>query len=194
MSATEMVDNPQRRVESIGQFHEWLSDCGSEPSSAFIQVSTAVAENLIYGPVIGANADYFRAHDIEPAIALSAMRTLCAATSASSAIYSADLENTRKDLNPIKNRNFKAALFATQTAMANGGSFTFMPTEYAMTAAEGRQQVKLADKLLGKVSPSVQRALAEANYSTYFGKPTMADAEAMLATTIEETLDSTSPD
>lgn len=197
MSAVEMLD-PVVRFRETGEFTQWQAENAQNGSGITADdegTFVLATQDLIYGPVVGANLAYLREH-ADPGLALDAARVLCEATITSSIMYAADRGGVRGGLDVHRDEHFQQALLETQTAMANGGTFQFMPPEYGMTRAEGRQQVKFADRLLDprRTAPAVQKVLAAANYTTYFGKATMADAADMLKTTVEQTINITSPD
>jgi len=190
--AAEMIDLSARLAES-DRFTTWLAENGQAPLDDDAQQFFFASRDPIYGPIVGANMNYFRDQDTEPRVALAAARTLCQLTLHSSALYSADHEDRRQGLNIRIDPEFQAEMQATQLATAEGIIRLISP-RYAMTPAEGRSQVMLANRLLGQAPSEFQKRLAEANYSTYFSRQTMADAETVLNTTIEEALDATAPD
>lgn len=187
MSTAEMLSIGNRR-EQAGEYFNWLADSGFDLGFEHIgEVADAVQSN-IYGHIVASNLEYFRTTDTAPEVAAAAARVLCGVTRASARMYWQDRQGARSPKLHL-NSHFQTSLTELQANMAQG-VIAPLPEEYAMTADEGLQQVRFADKILYDLGPLGRRLLSDANYSLYFSQRTMANGEQLLDTTIDEVVES----
>lgn len=181
---------PEMRGRAIADFDNFLGKAGLLPGGYDYMLLITAVNDEIYGPVVASNLEHLRLNESaevanEAAVALSSL------VRRSSAQYWANSPGTRNKVEDVSDLTpeFQAEISALQTHAAHGDAPYLLAEQYAMTLAEGREQVIAADEVLGRTSPNAVQALSDANYSLYFSSNVMATAADIPDATLEEVVE-----